>query len=91
MANNAWKEGFCDAVQGRECKSPWSDQGFKAIKRNAQYLSGYMDGEANLARCGKRPKTQATTLAEGVSNAAVRPSNEDATQSRESFYTITND
>lgn len=34
--------GFCDAVMGRPCESPWRD-----FKRQSEYLKGYMEGKAN--------------------------------------------
>ena len=45
-----WRSGFCDAVQGRECKSPWAGDGFAGMGRNRKYLEGYFEGQKAAAR-----------------------------------------
>jgi len=40
-----WRTGYCDAIMGRECISPWAHKGWKCIRKNAEYVSGYLEGE----------------------------------------------
>ncbi len=49
---SAHKTGFVDGCLSRECKSPWANLGYTTAKRNAQYVSGYMDGEEAARRHG---------------------------------------
>ena len=51
-----WRCGFTDAIMQRPCVSPWRDLGFKFIRRNTLYLSGYLEGENKRERNNiKRP------------------------------------
>lgn len=45
------RAGYADAVLGRPCSSPW--KGFSGMKRTAEYILGYMDGEDALRRSNK--------------------------------------
>lgn len=40
-----YNTGFCDAMFRRPCKSPYSLEGWGAIRKNAEYINGYMRGE----------------------------------------------
>lgn len=42
-----YKSGFADALFNRPCESPWRNDGFKHIRKNSEYLKGYLDGESN--------------------------------------------
>jgi len=42
---NPWRAGYCDAVMNRPCKSPFPE-GWRWAYKSAQYISGYMEGEA---------------------------------------------
>jgi hypothetical protein len=44
-----WREGYCDALMGRECKSPYPPAQFRA---HALYLTGYMNGKQKLNEKG---------------------------------------
>lgn len=40
-----WRHGFCDAVFDRPSDSPWKNAGWKAKRKNEQYLRGYFYGK----------------------------------------------
>lgn len=47
-----YKKGFCDGIFGRPAESPWRDDGYPAMKKNEQYISGYLEGQK------RQPKEQ---------------------------------
>ena len=47
---DARKCGECDAMLGRPCESPWKDMGYRKMRHNAEYLMGYISGEAKIAK-----------------------------------------
>lgn len=49
---NPYRAGYCDAVMGRECKSPWSNLGYTAAGRNRAYVNGYIDGKEVCKKMG---------------------------------------
>lgn len=40
-----FRTGYCDGLFKRECQSPWRNDGFKSIRKNAEYITGFMAGE----------------------------------------------
>lgn len=41
-----WRAGYCDAIMGRPCASPWSHHGWSGLIHDAKYVNGYLEGEA---------------------------------------------
>ncbi len=47
-SGDPYKTGYCDAVIGRPCASPWTKDGYKHIRSNSLYLAGYLKGEDSM-------------------------------------------
>ena len=45
--------GFNDALNRKECCPPWSDKESRAIRRTAEYICGYLEGEEILKQIGE--------------------------------------